>query len=164
MGESADQARQAVADTRLRMAATLERLERRLRADLDLRQRLRREGPRLAATAAIVVTVGTAVWLRRRHRPGPDAAPTTAAEWFATMPRAWQEQLQQLVEAGGGAGAADGRRPGRRSGRPLWQTAALTSARVVLPRLLAARGRSRSAGSGGQSQRSSLGGNAGRSG
>ncbi len=121
------------------MEATLGRLERRVRADLDVRRRLRRDGPRVAATAGIVIAVGASLWLtRRRHRGG--AEPATPAEWFAGMPPEWQAQLRALVdEAGGASAAADGRRPGRRGGRPLWQTAALTSARIIVPRLLAAR-------------------------
>jgi len=124
------------------MEAALERLERRVRADLDVRRRLRREGPRLAATAVIVLGAGVALWMARgRRRHGSE--PATAAEWFGAMPAEWQAQLRLLVEQAGGLPPTSGRSTGRHRGRPLWQTAALTSARVVIPRVLASRAQRR---------------------
>lgn len=142
MGTSTDEARQAVAETRTRLEASLAQLEHRLRADLDVRTRLRREGPRLAAAASVVLVAAVAWWLQQRRRAGRTPPPLTAAEWFASMPPAWQAQLRELVELGGGSPPVpNARRPARGGGRPLWQQAALTSARIVIPRVLAARAR-----------------------
>ena len=143
MGESAEQARQAVTATRERMGATLDRLERRVRADLAWRARLRQDGPRLAAAGLIVLGTGAALWLRHRARPAPPAPPT-AAEWFAAMPPEWQEEFQALVAEAAGGGGRSARGPAGR--RPLWQSVALGAARRAGPFVLAAAVRRRTEG------------------
>ncbi len=142
MGESAEQARQAVAATRERMGATLDRLEQRVRADLAWRSQLRRKGPGLAATGLIVLATGAALWARHRARPAP-AEPQSAAEWFAAMPPEWQAELQALVAEAAGrlpTEAGGDRRGGHGSAarRPLWQRLALVAARQAAPLALSA--------------------------
>jgi hypothetical protein len=77
------------------MEAGADLLEARLRYDLDPRQRLRRDGPKLAAGLAVVVLV-SAVYVtrsrRRRRAEGP-----AEVDWIAQMPKQWRERLQELL-------------------------------------------------------------------
>jgi hypothetical protein len=57
VGQATDQARQKRDLTRSALAEDIDRFERRLRADLDWKARLRREGPQIAAIAGVVVVV-----------------------------------------------------------------------------------------------------------
>ena len=95
MGTSAEQARQAVVATRERMEVGAALLEARLRYDLDPRQRLRRDGVKLAAGLAVVVLVGAVYVVRsRRHRRAEKPADV---DWIAEMPKEWRERLQELL-------------------------------------------------------------------
>jgi len=138
VGTSTEQARQAVVATRGRVEASADRLEARLRYDLDPRQRLRRDGPKLAAGLAVVVLVG-AVYVtrsRRRHR----AEGLAGVDWIAQMPQEWRERLQDLLAEA----AAEGPLPLQlgRSGKPyrrsLGTNLALRVARMAAPVVISA--------------------------
>lgn len=138
MGTPTEQARQAVAATRGQVEASADRLEARLRRDLDPRQRLRRDGPKLAAGIAVVVLVGTvyvARSRRRRHRDEPDAR-----DWIAEMPPEWRDRLQALLAeaATGGALPAGSGRPHRGRQGSMAASLAARAARMVAPALIAA--------------------------
>ncbi len=131
MGSSAEQANAQVAATRQRLEASLDRLEGRLRRDLDPKYRLRRDGARLAAGAVVVVAVGAALWVRGRRRRG-EAAPT---DWIEAMPEEWRMRLQQLLAEAAERGGleAKGQGHGRQGRRPLWQTVGLRAGRMAAP-------------------------------
>lgn len=138
MGTSTEQARQAVAATRGRVQATTDRLEARLRYDLDPRQRLRRDGPKLAAGVGVVVLVG-AVYLirsRRRHR----AEVPSQVDWIGQMPKQWQERLQDLLAEAAAEGPLprEHRRVGKLGHRSLAESLALRAARMMAPVVVSA--------------------------
>jgi hypothetical protein len=103
------------------LAQSAGRLEQKVRAELDWKARLRRDGPRIAAiTGAAIVLVGTLVVVRRRLRhpeAEPEATPATLED-LATELRAlrkdfekgkdkspvWQKVLLRGVSAAGAAG------------------------------------------------------------
>ncbi|MGH7697355.1 MAG: hypothetical protein ACRENV_01610 [Candidatus Dormibacteria bacterium] len=120
------------------MDASLDRLEARVRHDLDPRVRLRRDGLRVAAGLAVVALVVVATRVRaRRHRR---AAPELGGDWIRSMPEAWRLRLEELlVEA-----AASGRMPESaprlpRSGKgSLASNLALRGARLAGPVVISA--------------------------
>ncbi|MGH7642109.1 MAG: hypothetical protein ACRENX_03690 [Candidatus Dormibacteria bacterium] len=95
MGTSTEQARQAVIATRGRVESGADKLEARLRYDLDPRVRLRRDGPKLAAGLAVVIVV-SAVYLTRSRRRRRSEDPSEV-DWIAQMPREWRGRLQELL-------------------------------------------------------------------
>ena len=101
MGTSTEQARQAVAATRQRVEVAADRLEARLRYDLDPRQRLRRDGAKLAAGLAVVVLVGAVYVVRSRRRRGESPADQ---DWIAAMPEHWRQNLQELLAEAAASG------------------------------------------------------------
>ena len=134
MGAATDQAHAQVVATRQRLEGTLDRLEVRLRRDLDPRYRLRRDGPRIAAAGVALLVVGVAVWARRRrhHSAEPEQ------DWIATMPEEWRRRLEELLaEAAskGGLSPAAGLERGHRT-QPLWQKAGLRLGRMAAPVVL----------------------------
>lgn len=138
MGTSAEQARQAVVATRERMEVGADLLEARLRYDLDPRQRLRRDGVKLAAGLAVVVLVGAVYVVRsRRHRRAEKPADV---DWIAEMPKEWRERLQELLAEAADRGdlpSPTGRatKGGRRS---LATRLALRAARMAAPVVMSA--------------------------
>jgi hypothetical protein len=66
VGQATDQARHQVELTRVALAADIDKLERRIRAELDWKARLRREGPQIAAIAGVVVLVAVGGFALRR--------------------------------------------------------------------------------------------------
>ena len=73
MGEAVDQAQKQRELSKEALAADLDRLEAKVRSELDVRSRLRRDGPRVLALAgAAILLVGAIVLLRARLRQHPD--------------------------------------------------------------------------------------------
>ncbi|MGH7611222.1 MAG: hypothetical protein ACREN7_09865 [Candidatus Dormibacteria bacterium] len=141
MATGTEQARAAVAATRERMGASLDRLEVRLRHDLDPRVRLRRDGLRVAAGVAVValVLVASRVRASRRRR----LAPVPEADWIASMPESWRLRLEELlVEAAQGGGMPDSvPKPARRGQRrSLTQGLAVRGAKLAAPLVISALG------------------------
>ena len=76
MGQGVDQAQRQRELTKHALELDLDRLEARVRSELDWRTRLRREGPRLVAMgAAVVVLAGGVLILRRRLNRGRAGRP-----------------------------------------------------------------------------------------
>ncbi|MBV8195674.1 MAG: hypothetical protein JOY80_09115 [Candidatus Dormibacteraeota bacterium] len=81
MAQGVDEARQQRELTKHALASDLDRLEARVRSELDWRARLRRDGPRIAAIGAAVLAVAATVLilrsrLRRHEDEEPDEAPS----------------------------------------------------------------------------------------
>jgi len=136
VGTSSEQARQAVVATRGRLEAQSDLLEARLRYDLDPRQRLRRDGVKLAAGLAVVVLVGTVYVVRARRRKKEETP--VATDWIADMPQGWRERLEDLLAEAADRG--DLPRPRGRSGkgRSLATNLALRAARLAAPVVMSA--------------------------
>ena len=80
MGEAVDQAQKQRELSKEALAADLDRLEAKVRSELDVRSRLRRDGPRVLALAgAAILLVGAIVLLRARLRRHPDIDDEAAA-------------------------------------------------------------------------------------
>jgi len=138
VGTSTEQARQAVVATRGRVEASADRLEARLRYDLDPRQRLRRDGPKLVAGLAVVVLVG-AVYVTRSRRRRRTEAPAEV-DWIAQMPKQWRERLQELLAEAAAEGplTADRGRSSKARRRSLGATLAMRAARMAAPVVISA--------------------------
>jgi hypothetical protein len=134
VGAATDQAHAQVVATRQRLEGTLDRLEERLRRDLDPRYRLRRDGPRIAAAGVALLVVGMAVWARRRrHQAGEPEQ-----DWIAAMPEDWRRRLEELLAEAATKGhvtAPVGSERRHRS-QPLWQKAGLRLGRMAAPVVL----------------------------
>jgi hypothetical protein len=124
VGQAVDQARQERDLTRVALAADIDKLERRIRAELDWKARLRRDGPQIVAIAGAVVVVGVSVFvLRARFGKGHDkgaaqAEPTPTLEELARQVRELREELH---------GKKRGRKGGE-EGQPLWLKLAVRGA------------------------------------
>lgn len=121
MGQATDQARHQVELTRVALAADIDKLEKRIRAELDWKARLRREGPQIAAIAGVVlvVVVGGLVLRRAVGTKGDDGEEegTMSLDELTREVRALREEL-------------GGRRKHGTTGppQPLWQKAAVRAA------------------------------------
>ncbi len=138
MGTSTEQARQTVAATRGRVEASADLLEARLRYDLDPRQRLRRDGAKLAAGLAVVVLVTTVYVTRSRRRRRSEAS--VEVDWIAQMPQQWRERLQELLAEAASAGplpTGQGR-SGKARRRPFVASLAMRAARMGAPIVISA--------------------------
>jgi hypothetical protein len=131
VGQAIDEARHEVELTRVALAADIDKLERRIRAELDWKARLRRDGPQIVAIAGAVVIVGvTAVVLRSRFGRGSGSA---GAGGRAEKPRTPSvEELARQVEelrAELHSGRKGRRTPNDAGGdEPLWQKLAVRAA------------------------------------
>jgi hypothetical protein len=138
VGTSTEQARQALAATRERVEVSADRLEARLRYDLDPRQRLRRDGAKLAAGLAVVVLVGAVYVVRARRRRRSESP--ADQDWIAAMPEEWRLNLQELLAEAAASGHLEG--PGSRSsrspGQSLLSKLAFRAARTAAPMVLSA--------------------------
>ena len=121
MAQALDQARKQRELSKQALAADLQRLEARVRRELDIRARIRRDAPRiLAVVGGAVLLVGVLVVVRSRvagrRRPDP-AAPATLDDLVAEL-RELRQSIDKKKEAGllqkgalralGAAGAAGG--------------------------------------------------------
>ncbi|MGH7692590.1 MAG: hypothetical protein ACRENY_10110 [Candidatus Dormibacteria bacterium] len=120
------------------METGADRLEARLRYELDPRRRLRRDGPKLAAGLAVVVLVGSAYLVRARRRRRAQGAPDV--DWIAEMPKEWRERLQGLLAeaAERHPTALEPARNGKSRKRSLGTTLGLRAARLVAPVVISA--------------------------
>lgn len=84
MVQTADQAQRERELTKQALASDIDRFEARIRAELDWKARLRRDGPKYALAGGLVVAVAVgAIALRRARRgprPEPAPSPTTMQE------------------------------------------------------------------------------------
>ena len=88
MAQGVDEARKQRELTKQALATDLDRLESRVRAELNWRTRLRRDGPRIAAIGAVIVVVAGAVMVLRRrlkHDPEEDTRPASLEEVTAEL-------------------------------------------------------------------------------
>lgn len=138
MGTSTEQARQALAATRERVEVSADRLEARLRYDLDPRQRLRRDGAKLAAGLAVVVLVGAVYVVRARRRRRVESP--ADQDWIAAMPEDWRLNLQELLAEAAASGHLEipGGRTSRSRGQSLLTKLAFRAARTAAPMVLSA--------------------------
>jgi hypothetical protein len=110
--------------TKQALAESAGKLEQRVRAELDWKARLRRDGPRYAAIAGgAVLLIGTIVLVRSRLRRGKEeeaVAPTTLEDLAAELEKIrkeikkggdktpiWQKVVLRGVSAAGAAGGAE---------------------------------------------------------
>jgi hypothetical protein len=110
--------------TKQALAESAGKLEQRVRAELDWKARLRRDGPRYAAIAGgAVLLIGTIVLVRsrlRRDKEEEPIAPTTLEDLAAELEKIrkeikkggdktpiWQKVVLRGVSAAGAAGGAE---------------------------------------------------------
>lgn len=134
MGQGTDQARQQVELTRASLAADIDKLEKRIRAELDWKARLRRDGPQVVAIAgAVVVVVVGSMVLRRRFGGGRGRAGGASgglgtsgadADGVAMSVEELTRELRALREelAGKGKSGTSG------GSQPLWMKVAVRAA------------------------------------
>ena len=100
MAPGTDEAQRQRELTKQALATSAGRLEERVRAELDWKARLRRDGPRYAAIAGgAIVLVGTLVFVRsrlRRDKAEEEALPATLDDLAAEL-----QELRKLVAKGG---------------------------------------------------------------
>ena len=126
MGQAVDQARRQRELSKQALQADLGRLEARVRSELDVRQRLRRDAPRILAVAGgAVLLVGAIVLVRARlaRRSRPAEEPATLDDLVVEL-RRLRESMDKKKESGllpklalraaGAAGAAGGSMMARR--------------------------------------------------
>lgn len=106
MGQAVDQARQERDLTRVALEADIDKLERRIRAELDWKARLRRDGPQIVAIAGgvLIVTVGVIVLRSRLGGKGKtvaaDPEPTPSVQELARQVRELREELHGKRKGG----------------------------------------------------------------
>lgn len=103
MGQGVDEARKQRELSKAALAADLDRLEARVRADLDWRARLRRDGPKIAALGvAAIALLGTVLLLRGRlRREEPEIDAPTSLEDVAAELRDIRRTLEKHNGSGG---------------------------------------------------------------
>jgi hypothetical protein len=103
VGQAVDQARRKRELSKEALASNLGRLETRVRAELDWRTRLRRDGPRIAMLGgATVLVVGGLLLVRKRLRHRDDGArarPATLEDLAAEL-----EEIRRTLEKHNGKG------------------------------------------------------------
>jgi hypothetical protein len=112
--QAIDQAERERELTKQALAGDIDRLEARIRAELDWKARLRRDGVKYAIAAGIVVSAAIGVIVLRRalrsDRPEPDRSPTTLQEMAAELAAIRKQLDHAKIEADTG---------------PVWQKLAL---------------------------------------
>ncbi len=124
MAPGTDEAQRQRELTKQALAESAGKLEQRVRAELDWKARLRRDGPRYAAIAGgAVLLIGTIVLVRSRLRRAKEEepiAPTTLEDLAAELEKIrkeirkggdktpiWQKVALRGVSAAGAAGGAE---------------------------------------------------------
>ena len=124
MAPGTDEAQRQRELTKQALAESAGKLEQRVRAELDWKARLRRDGPRYAAIAGgAVLLIGTLVLIRsrlRRDKGEEEIAPTTLEDLAAELEKIrkeikkggdktpiWQKVVLRGVSAAGAAGGAE---------------------------------------------------------
>ena len=124
MAPGTDEAQRQRELTKQALAESAGKLEQRVRAELDWKARLRRDGPRYAAIAGgAVLLIGTIVLVRsrlRRDKEEEAIAPTTLEDLAAELEKIrkeikkggdktpiWQKVVLRGVSAAGAAGGAE---------------------------------------------------------
>ena len=101
MAPGTDEAQRQRELTKQALAESAGKLEQRVRAELDWKARLRRDGPRYAAIAGgAVLLIGTLVLIRsrlRRDKGEEEIAPTTLEDLAAEL-----EKIRKEIKKGGG--------------------------------------------------------------
>jgi len=125
VGQAVDQARQERDLTRAALEADIDRMERRLRDELDWKARLRRDGPQVVAIAGAVLVVGIGVVVLRarfgRGLRGGAAAAGGRAEPAPSLEELARQVRELRAELHGKRGRDD-------ESRPLWQKLAIRGA------------------------------------
>ncbi|HZS15124.1 MAG TPA: hypothetical protein VFC09_11040 [Candidatus Dormibacteraeota bacterium] len=119
MGQAVDQARQERDLTRVALAADIDKLERRIRHELDWKARLRRDGPQIIAIAGAVVVVGVGVVVLRA-RFGKGGAKKGAEEPTPSLDELARQVRELRAELKGKKGGEES--------RPLWMKLAVRGA------------------------------------
>ena len=100
MAPGTDEAQRQRELTKRALAESAGKLEQRVRAELDWKARLRRDGPRYAAIAGgAVLLIGTLILIRSRLRRGKEdeeIAPTTLEDLAAEL-----EKIRKEIKKGG---------------------------------------------------------------
>lgn len=105
---TAEQTQQQLELTRRSLERNVDRLVARVRAELDWKARLRRDGPQIAAISGAVVAAGVlVVLLRRRFRPSKDGLAVADFENMdlsdvAKELRALRKEIEKQRDGGGG--------------------------------------------------------------
>jgi hypothetical protein len=106
VGQAIDQAERERELTKQSLEANIDRLEARVRAELDWKARLRRDGPRYAIVGGVVVAAAVGVLVLRRALRGEEKAPAhspTSMQEMATELAAIRKKLDGAkLEAGSG--------------------------------------------------------------
>lgn len=121
MGQATDEARHQVELTRVALAADIDKLEKRIRAELDWKARLRRDGPQIVAIAGAVVVVAVGAFALRRavgkkKEGDPASPPPVTLDELAREVRALRDELHGK------------RKDGTSPSEPLWQKIAIRGA------------------------------------
>jgi hypothetical protein len=124
VGQAVDQARHEVELTRVALAADIDKLERRIRHELDWKARLRRDGPQIVAIAGAVALVAVGAFLLRARFGGKGAAAADVGEGSPVtldeLAREVRALRQELRGRGKGTAGDDS--------KPLWQKLAVRGA------------------------------------
>lgn len=121
MGQATDEARHQRDLTRVALAADIDKLERRIRAELDWKARLRRDGPQIVAIAGVVVIVVVGgVVLRKRFGHAAPASEEAGSMSLEELTREVRE-LRRQVGGKGKSGTSEG-------SQPLWMKVAIRAA------------------------------------
>lgn len=106
MVQAIDQAERERELTKQSLATSVDRLEARVRAELDWKARLRRDGPRIALVGGAVLAVGVGIVVLRRVLSGGDEKVqprlTSIDEIAAELSEIRKRLDNAKVEAGGG--------------------------------------------------------------
>ena len=116
MGQGVDEAQRERELTKQALATHVDELETRIRAELDWKAKLRRNGPRYAVIGAAVIAVGVGlIVLRARFRKEKDESPDVTVNNLDDIAKQLKEIRKELDER-------------RKDEGPLWQKVALRGA------------------------------------